>query len=98
MVYKRYKSPFEEKPCNPQKEQDFVKPSHGAEKCEKPQKPQNHQGQNPVSLGFFENLSNDDIILIGLIIILLAENKESRDVPLILTLGFLFLIQFIDAD
>ena len=97
MVYKRYKSPFEEKQCNPQTEQ-YEKPNPGAEKCEKPHKPQNHQGQNPGSLGFFENLSNDDVILIGLIIILLAEKKESRDVPLILTLGFLFLIQFIDAD
>ena len=86
MVYKRYESPFE-KPKNtvhtpPPKPQEFKK--------EKP--------RNQVSLGFIDKLSNDDIILIALIIILLAEDKEKRDVPLILTLGFLFLIQYIDAD
>ena len=53
---------------------------------------------NHVSLGFLDKLSSDDIIIIALIIILLSEEKSKRDVPMILTLGFLFLIQYIDAD
>ena len=90
MVYKRYSSPFEEKhkqASNPtEKEQRHTE--------QKPQK----KAHTPVSLGFLDNLSSDDIMIIALIIILLSEEKGKRDVPLILTLGFLFLIQYIDAD
>ena len=60
--------------------------------------PPDTKQNNPISLGFLDKLSTDDIILIALIIILLSEEKEKRDVPMILTLGFLFLIQYIDAD
>ncbi len=94
MVYKRYSSPFEDKkqPAPPHIKHD--------EKCEekKEQKQQCHTSQSPLSLGFLDNLGYDDIIIIALIIILLGEDKNKRDVPLILTLGFLFLIQYIDAD
>lgn len=86
MVYKRYESPFERPKQTtrtpPQKSPETIK--------EKPTK--------NVSLGFIDKFSNDDIILIALIIILLSEDKKNRDVPMILTLGFLFLIQYIDAD
>lgn len=93
MVYKRYKSPFEE-PKDFIKEQEPITPKpQPKEHCSR-----EHQNKNPGIPGFFDNLGNDDILLIGLIIILLAERKENRDVPLILTLGFLFLIQYIDAD
>ncbi len=90
MVYKRYSSPFEEK--NKQT-------SNPPEKEQRPtnQKPQKKMS-SPVSLGFLDNLSSDDIMIIALIIILLSEEKGKRDVPMILTLGFLFLIQYIDAD
>lgn len=87
MVYKRYESPFE-KPKNTVHTPQPIKPPEI--------KKENRQKQ--VSLGFLDKMSNDDIILIALIIILLAEDKEKRDVPMILTLGFLFLIQYIDAD
>lgn len=94
MVYKRYSSPFEEKHRHspPQREQE--------QRCEEPKQqkqPQKAQ-HSPVSLGFLDNLSSDDVMIIALIIILLSEEKGKRDVPLILTLGFLFLIQYIDAD
>lgn len=93
MVYKRYKSPFEE-PDDCKKEQESFDPKpQPKEQCSR-----EHKDKNPGIPGFLDNLSNDDILLIGLIIILLAEKKENRDVPLILTLGFLFLIQYIDAD
>lgn len=86
MVYKRYESPFE-------------KPKHTTYKPPpKPVEAKTAKPPKPASFGFIDKLSNDDIILIALIIILLAEDREKRDVPMILTLGFLFLIQYIDAD
>ena len=84
MVYKRYESPFEEKP----------KPQAPKPPPPPPQKPQ----QKQCSLGFLDTFSTDDILLIALIIILLSAEKEKRDVPMILTLGFLILIQYIDGD
>lgn len=94
MVYKRYSSPFEEKqkpaPNHMEREQKNEEP--------KPQKQPQKAQRNPVSLGFLDNLSSDDVMIIALIIILLSEEKGKRDVPMILTLGFLFLIQYIDAD
>ncbi len=93
MVYKRYSSPFEEKPSPPQNTK-----KEPEKEVHKPQGPPEENKHNPVPLGFLDNLSSDDIIIIALIIILLSEDKEKRDVPMILTLGFLFLIQYIDAD
>ncbi len=94
MVYKRYSSPFEEKnQCAPPNIKEEPK-------CEeyKVHEKQCNTSQSPLSLGFLDNLAYDDIIIIALIIILLGEDKHKRDIPLILTLGFLFLIQYIDAD
>ncbi|MDR1102081.1 MAG: hypothetical protein LBL34_07025 [Clostridiales bacterium] len=41
-------------------------------------------------LGFLENLALDDIIIIGLIVILLMEEVEERDYATIAALVFLF--------
>ena len=94
MVYKRYSSPFEEK------KQSAPPHINNESKCEEPKEQEKpcHTSQSPLSLGFLDNLGYDDIIIIALIIILLGEDRNKRDVPLILTLGFLFLIQYIDAD
>ena len=102
MVYKRYSSPFEETRGNAAAE-EIIRPHPEVSQAEPPKEkaeptPDYTQPNPTSSLGFLDNMAYDDIILIGLIVILLAENKESRDVPLILTLGFLFLIQYIDAD
>lgn len=94
MVYKRYSSPFEEKQRHsPQRTENEQK--HEERKQQKQPQKSKH---NPVSFGFLDNLSSDDVMIIALIIILLSEEKSKRDVPMILTLGFLFLIQYIDAD
>ena len=85
MVYKRYSSPFEEKP-----KAEVPKPP--------PPPPPETPKQKQVSLGFLDSFSSDDILLIALIVILLSAEKGKRDVPMILTLGFLFLIQYIDGD
>ena len=83
MVYKRYYSPFEEKHTEIKREPPPTSPVREEKKA--PQK------------NLF-NMEYDDLILIGLIIILLSENKENRDTPLILAIAFLFIIQYIDAD
>lgn len=97
MVYKRYYSPFEEKRkpeiIHPKREED------AGEACGKPcEKPCPPKTCGNGVLGFLDHIGCDDMILIGLLVILLMEDKDKRDVPLILTLGFLFLIQYIEAD
>ncbi len=87
MIYKRYESPFENKETKEAFKDEFKNTEHKSDKQ-----------QSPDLLGLFEGFSNDDILLIGLIIILLAEDKSKRDTSLILTLGFLFLIGYIDAE
>ncbi len=91
MVYKRYSSPFEEK-----RKPIYEKEQHHEEP--KQQRQLEKSEHNHPSLGFLDRLSSDDIMIIALIIVLLSEEKGKRDVPMILTLGFLFLIQYIDAD
>ena len=92
MVYKRYASPFEETP-----KKEIYRQKTEADKSYIPPPPQQKNKQN-VSNTFLNKMATDDILLIALIIILLSEDKENRDVPMILTLAFLFLIQYIDAD
>lgn len=70
-------------------EEEIPRPVYEAPKPKEQPKP---------SLGFLDNLATDDILIIALIIILLSAEKEKRDVPMILTLGFLFLIQYIDGE
>lgn len=98
MVYKRYASPFEKKPEEKTKNEVYTKKEKVDNEVSPFVPPPEKKKNNPVSLGFLDKLSTDDIILIALIIILLSEEKEKRDIPMILTLGFLFLIQYIDAD
>jgi hypothetical protein len=57
-----------------------------------------YKRQNAFPLSFLENIGYDDLIIVGIIVILLMEDKENRDIPLILTLAFLFLIEYIEAD
>ena len=81
MVYKRYVSPFEDK--HPKPQQPLPPPVLPP-------------SQKPKHSSFTDKFSSDDILLAALIIILLAEDKENRDIPLVLTLVFLFLIQYIE--
>lgn len=100
MLYKRYYSPFEEQPVRkdyepevikPQKfetEEDCNKKEYAFEKCEEPKK--SHGG------GFLGGISTEDIILIGILLLLLMEDSEHIDLPLVLGVGFLLLIGYID--
>lgn len=93
-MYKRYYSPFEEKPVRKAFEAEIIKPQKieqledKEEKCERKKKSQHSD--------FFSKISNDDIILIGILVLLLLEDKENRDIPLVLGIAFLILIEYIE--
>ena len=88
MVYKRYYSPFEEKrPVVNAEQTSPVRENKVKNECTTTQ-----------PFDFLNKIECDDLILIGIIIILLSEDKEKRDIPLILAVAFLFIIQYIDAD
>ena len=77
MVYKRYESPFEETRRN-------VQPECPPAPCPPAPVPRKKDG-------IFKNIGNDDLILIGLILVLLLDDTQQRDYPLIIALGFLLI-------
>lgn len=87
-MYKRYYSPFEEKPVRREMEAEIIKPQKLSGESEKKSQKRD----------FFSKISNDDIILIGILLLLLMEDKENRDIPLVLGIGFLLLIDYIEKD
>ncbi|MBQ9997473.1 MAG: hypothetical protein IJP19_00480 [Clostridia bacterium] len=76
MVYKRYTSPFQQ----PSVPTPCPKPPSPPPPCE-------HEKKNSLFLG----LGCDDIILIGLILVLLFDDNDQKDLPLIIALGFLLI-------
>ncbi|OQB14958.1 MAG: hypothetical protein BWY15_00772 [Firmicutes bacterium ADurb.Bin193] len=100
-MYKRYYSPFEENPIKKEYVAEEIKPHKLEQKREKEDrcdKCGSRFDRRDRHDDFFANIGIDDIILIGLLIILLMEDKENRDLPLLLAIGFLLLIEFIDND
>lgn len=94
MVYKRYYSPFEE-------QKTHSPPPPPREECppkEEPECPPPCPPRNNSPFSFLDKIGYDDLIIIGILIILLAEDKENRDIPLILALAFLFIVQYIEAE
>lgn len=55
-----------------------------------------HKKRSGNPLSFFSNVNLDDLILIGVIVLLFMEEQEKRDMPLIITLAFLLIIELID--
>ena len=99
-MYRRYYSPFDEaQPARKEYEAELIKPQkieqieQKEEKIEKCEEKKKSQG-----FDFFNRISNDDIILIGILILLLMEDKENRDIPLVLGIAFLLLIEYIEKD
>ena len=92
MVYKRYYSPFEEKPVS--KNNSSLPLSYANESNNKKAVAKG----NSNGFELFNKISSDDLIILGILLILLSEEKENRDIPLILALGFLFIVQYIEAD
>jgi len=100
-VYKRYYSPFEEIPQRRNLQEPVIIQPQKIENevCEEVRKDCGNVNRHSSSpFDFFGRIKTDDLILIGIIIILLMEEKENRDIPLILSLGFLFLIEYIEGD
>ena len=100
-MYKRYYSPFEEIPPRRHiQEPVIIQPQKiENEVCEEVKKEcANHKRHSSSPFDFFKRIKNDDVILLGIILVLLMEEKENRDIPLILSLGFLFLIEYIESD
>lgn len=94
MVYKRYYSPFEDRP-NPNLHMEVVVPKKADPPCDPDHRhKQQKRGSSP--LDFLTNVQLDDLLLIAVLILLLTEEQEQRDIPLILTIGFLLLIGYID--
>ncbi len=97
-MYKKYYSPFEEQPIKKEYAAEVIKPEKldpamediKIEDTRITEKKKSHNG------GFFGNISTEDLILLGILILLLTEEKENRDIPLILGIGFLLLIEYID--
>lgn len=44
---------------------------------------------------FFGSMDTEDIILLGILVLLLLEDKENRDIPLVLAVAFLLLVEYI---
>ncbi len=100
-MYKRYYSPFEEIPQKRHIQEPVIMQPQKIESevCEEVKKEcHNHKRHSSSPFDFLGRMKSDDLILIGIIIILLMEEKENRDIPLILSLGFLFLIEYIEGD
>lgn len=97
MVYKRYYSPFEQDTIiEPQK---VVEPVHMEQNFKEDQdkktyKCANVPAKNDSPLSFLANIKLDDIVLIALLILLLFEENDKRDMPLIIGIAALLFIEF----
>ncbi len=78
MVYKRYCSPFENVQRKPE-----TPPLPVPKECSP------HPKEAKPS--FLGNFGMDDIIILGLILILLLDDTDEKDFPLIIALGFLLI-------
>lgn len=78
MVYKRYCSPFESS-----HRQQEPPPLPIPKECPPPPKERKNT--------LFGNIGMDDIIILGLILILLLDETDEKDFPLIIALGFLLI-------
>ena len=104
MIHKRYYSPFESDVIvEPQRVIERPVPSPLRNdpplrklKCNTLPNKQHKEEFSP--FGFLAEIKLDDVIIIGLILLLLFEEQEERDMPLIIGLGILLLIEFLEKD
>ncbi|NLB81946.1 MAG: hypothetical protein GX800_10150 [Clostridiaceae bacterium] len=87
-MYKRYYSPFEEQPVTKPYQAEVIKPKKVD--CITPQEDNCDQKQKSTLFG---NISIDDIILLGILLLLITDEK--KDLPLILAIGYLLLSEYI---
>ena len=92
-MYRRYLSPFEEDVII-EDDAEIVTPTRLEE--ETVSKTPTECCRTEQQTNLFGTFGNDDIILIGILLLLLNEQKDNRDIPLILGIGFLLLINYIE--
>ena len=88
MIHRKYYNPFE------QAEVVVPKPVEPAVQHIHSEKRKKEHGNAP--LAFLSRLKLDDLIIVGVLLLLIFEEQEERDLPLILTLGFLLISEFTD--
>lgn len=100
MAHRRYYSPFENSVrVDPPRVAPPAPPPvrRQVKKFRAPRIPTLSYSLKNSSRGFFDGIQADDLIIIGLIMLLLFEDKEERDMPLIVGLGALLLSGFWDT-
>ena len=112
-MYRRYYTPFDENPVVKNTEPEVIRPERlePAERrcrddcpddrpcdCRDDCPGDRHRKDGGIFGGFFDNISTEDVVLIGILILLLAEEPENRDIPLLLAIGFILLMGLIDRD
>ena len=98
MAYRRYYSPFEnEVRVDPPRVKTAPAPTRQPQRSFKAPKIPTLTYPVKEKNGFFDGIQADDLIIIGLIMLLLFEDKEERDMPLIVGLGALLLSGFWDT-
>ncbi|MDD3766589.1 MAG: hypothetical protein PHF89_05300 [Eubacteriales bacterium] len=53
------------------------------------------KGEISEKKGVFGSVTAEDLILLGILVLLLLEDKEHRDMPLVLAIAFLLLVEYI---
>jgi len=88
-------------------EPEVITPKKAALPTEEPQhirdgfEPHDSRGVPPLGVSgdkkgtIFGGMNTEDIILLGILALLLMEDKEGRDIPLVLAIGFLLLAEYI---
>ncbi len=99
MAYRRYYSPFENSVRVDPPRVTPPSPPPKKRQIKKFKAPRIPTLSYPLKSGkgFFDGIQADDLIIIGLIMLLLFEDKEERDMPLIVGLGALLLSGFWDT-
>ena len=93
-MYRRYYTPFDENPVTRDIEPEVIKPRKLENEREETKTPppecETPERENTQSV--LGSLSTEDIILIGILILLFMEEKDNRDMPLLLAIGFLLIM------
>ena len=94
MQNKRYYNPLENTEVIHPKPLGEPRHDHPSPLHNKQYKIKRREQRGPLS--FLARLRIDDIILIALLLILIFENEQERDLSLILGVGFLLITEFLD--
>ena len=95
MIYRKYYNPFEAEVVVPKPVEPAVHKEHIHHKKRRKMKIRKKEHSN-APLSFLSRLKFDDLIIVGILLLLVFEEQDERDLPLILSLGFLLISEFTD--